>query len=654
MAPKDSDDQTESGRGRGSSPTDRSPANPGTSNKDDDPVHPESIGPYQIIEVLGEGGMAVVYRARQSEPVRREVALKILKLGLDSHQVVERFERERQALAVMEHPSIAQVYDAGISESGRPYFVMEIVRGVPLHQFCDERSLTTRERIRLFIQVCGAVQHAHHKGVIHRDLKPSNVLVVDSDGTPLPKVIDFGIAKATEEGLTEQRFVTGTDWPIGTPVYMSPEQMGLDGLDVDTRTDIYSLGVMLYQLLVGDLPFDPDSYRGWGAFGAVLVREPPAPSYRVGQLDDRTDSPQAAGDPHRTGAPTLRRELKGDLDCIVMKAMERERDHRYQTANGLAMELQRYLDDQPVLARAPSRRYRLQKFVRRHRAAVGLGSALGVLLVGFAATQFVQARILAQARDTAAAARDVADLRRAQAEGVLDYMLSDLRDKLEPVGRLDILSDVGARTLDYFSSIPEEEFSEEELVNRSRAFYQTGDVRIQEGNLELAAQAFGESLRLARELSGRDPDNLEWLFNLGQSHFGVGSVAFGQGDLDGAQGEFQAYRAVSERLVSEHPENLDYQLELGYSYTNIGAVFQERGDLDGAAEQFTRSLEVKQTLAGREPDSSPRQLDLANSYNTVGIVLGELGELHSALDHLISDVSIMESLTQLEPSNMVF
>lgn len=584
--------------------------------------------------------MGVVYRAQQSEPVRREVALKILKLGLDSRQVVERFERERQALAVMEHPSIAQVYDAGISETGRPYFVMELVRGVRLNQFCDERSLGTRERIRLFIQICGAVQHAHQKGVIHRDLKPSNVLVVDSDGTPLPKVIDFGIAKATEEGLTEQRFMTRTDLPMGTPVYMSPEQTGLDGLDVDTRTDIYSLGVILYQLLVGDLPFDPGSYRGWGAFGAMPLREPPSPSYRVRQLDEGTETPQAAEDPHRRSATALRRELKGDLDCIVMKAMEKERDRRYQTASDLAMELQRYLDNQPVLARGPSRRYWVKKFVRRHRVAVGLGSTFGVLVVGFTIS-------LAQARD-------VADLRRVQAEGVLDFMLSDLRDQLEPVGRLDILNDVGERTVDYFASIPESEFSEEELVNRSRAFYQTGDVRIQEGNLELAGQAFNESLRLARELSGRDPNNLDWLFNLGQSHFGVGDVFLARGELDAAQEQFEAYRDVSERLVSEHPENLDYQLELGYSYGNIGVVFEARGDFEGAAEQLDRSLEVNQTLVDRDPEDPARQLDLALGHSWVGVARGQLGQLQQALAHLSSGVSIIDSLTQREPSNMVW
>jgi len=348
----------------------------------------------------------------------------------------------------------------------------------------------------------------------------------------------------------------------------------------------------------------------------------------------------------RTDASTLARELRGDLDWIVMKAIAKDRSHRYETAESLAMELLRYLDDQPVLARAPSTRYRMGKFARRHKVGVAFAATLGVLLVGVTINQTIQAERIRLARD-------LADTRRGQAEGLIDFMLGDLREKLAPIGRLEILNDVGAQAQEYFGSIPEEEFSEEELMNRSRAFYQIGDVRIQEGNFDLAAPAFGESLRQARELSGRNPDNLEWLFNLGQSHFGVGNLFFERGELDGAQEHFEAYREVSERLVTEHPENLDYQLELGYSYTNIGAVLEARGDLDGAVEQLTRSLEVKQTLVDREPANPRRQLDLARSHNWVGVVLGQLGQLDQGLAHLRSEVLIINSLTEGEPSNMV-
>lgn len=359
---------------------------------------PERIGPYRLLEVLGQGGMGVVYHAEQTEPVSRRVALKIIKLGMETKEVLARFEAERQALALMDHPGIARVYDAGVT-SGRPYFVMELVRGLPITDYCDRERLSTRERTHLFIQVCEAVQHAHQKGVIHRDLKPTNVLVSVQDGKPVPKIIDFGIAKAMHRRLTDQTLVTHVGQIIGTPAFMSPEQLEGMVLDVDTRADIYSLGVTLYLLLTGHLPFDPEEVEKSGSTPAAYMREhdPPRPSTRVTTAQSR----QGVADKRQTDVSHLRRALRGDLDWIVLKAMARDRARRYETANALALDLERHLRDEPVTARPPSASYRAAKFARRHRLAVAAVAALALTLVGFASATAVQARRIARERDRA-------------------------------------------------------------------------------------------------------------------------------------------------------------------------------------------------------------------------------------------------------------
>jgi non-specific serine/threonine protein kinase/serine/threonine-protein kinase len=365
-------------------------------------VAPERIGPYRLLDVLGEGGMGIVYHAEQTEPVSRRVALKIIKLGMDTKEVVARFDAERQALALMDHPAIARVYDAGMTEGGRPYFVMELVPGQPITDYCDRERLDTRERLRLFIQVCQAVQHAHQKGVIHRDLKPSNILVTIQDGKPVPKIIDFGIAKAMHRRLTDQTLVTHVGEIIGTPAFMSPEQLEGVVLDVDTRADIYSLGVTLYLLLTGNLPFDPDELNKSGASAVAYIREhdPPRPSARV----TTAHSPKTLAENRRTDMPHLQRALKGDLDWIVLKAMARDRSRRYETTNGLALDLERHLRDEPVSARPPSTRYRAAKFVKRHRGGVVFAAALAAMLLAFAVATAVQARRVTHERDRAEAA----------------------------------------------------------------------------------------------------------------------------------------------------------------------------------------------------------------------------------------------------------
>ena len=343
-----------------------------------------SIGPYKLLQRIGEGGCGVVYMAAQEQPVRRRVALKIIKLGMDTKNVVARFEAERQALALMDHPNIARVLDAGATDAGRPYFVMELVRGVKITEYCDQNELDTQDRLKLFIQVCQAIQHAHQKGVIHRDIKPSNILVTIIDGQPVPKVIDFGIAKAIEGRLTDNTIFTAYEQFIGTPAYMSPEQAVMSGVDVDTRSDIYSLGVLLYELLTGRTPFETDELLKRGIDGlrrTLQEREPQRPSALVTTLQGSALIQIAR---HRHAEPLkLVSLLRGDLDWIVIRALEKDRARRYETANGLAMDVQRHLDNEPVVARPPSRLYRLQKLVRRNKVTfVAAGMVALALIVG--------------------------------------------------------------------------------------------------------------------------------------------------------------------------------------------------------------------------------------------------------------------------------
>ena len=349
------------------------------------------IGPYKLLEKIGGGGMGVVYMAEQLHPVHRKVALKIIKPGMDSGQVIARFEAERQALTMMEHPNIARVLDAGTTESGRPYFVMELVKGIPITDYCDQAQLSTRQRLELFIQICHAVQHAHQKGVIHRDIKPGNVLVTLHDDRPVPKVIDFGIAKAMSQQLTEKTLFTNFAQMIGTPLYMSPEQAQISGLDVDTRSDIYSLGVLLYELLTGTTPFDKNRLLE-AAYDEMrrIIREeePPRPSTRISTLGSKL----AAISAHRNTDPKkLGQLMRGELDWIVMKSLEKDRTRRYATANGLAADVGRYLKDEPVVALPATAVYRLRKLVLRNRlvfAAVGAVAAALVIGLGLSLLMF--------------------------------------------------------------------------------------------------------------------------------------------------------------------------------------------------------------------------------------------------------------------------
>jgi len=455
------------------------------------------IGPYRIAAKMGEGGCGEVYLAEQQQPVRRRVALKIIKLGMDTRAVIARFNAERQALAMMDHPGIAKVFDAGATSAGRPYFVMELVSGLKITEFCDKAKLDLRGRLDLFTQVCHAIQHAHQKGVVHRDIKPSNILVAWQDGRPCPKVIDFGIAKATEDRLSDHTVLTAQSQLMGTPAYMSPEQADMSGLDIDTRSDVYSLGALLYELLTGRTPFDPKELTQSGMQElrrTICEKDPPCPSALLASLGGEDLAAVARArrmEPHKLVAL-----IRGDLDCIAMKALEKDRGRRFQTANGLGADIQRFLDNEPISARPPSRVYQFGKLARRNRALfLGVAAVAAALIAGLAASMWLLRQETQARRRAVEAEQREASLRRdAEAREKITQALMLLNE--EKFGEAETIIDaLGAASVRPEAAGPLRLLGEWHALN---------------GRLDLAAQKF-EPLIQIDQAEGWDRATLDFL-----------------------------------------------------------------------------------------------------------------------------------------------
>ncbi len=571
------------------------------------------IGPYKILQQIGEGGFGVVYMAEQQEPVQRRVALKIIKLGMDTKQVIARFEAERQALAMMDHPNIARVLDAGATETGRPYFVMELVKGISVTEYCDKGKLSMRQRLDLFLDVCHAVQHAHQKGVIHRDIKPSNVLVTLHDTRPVPKVIDFGIAKATSHRLTEKTLFTEFRYFIGTPEYMSPDQAEISGLDVDTRTDIYSLGVLLYELLTGTTPFDSQTLRA-GGYGEIqrIIREvePPKPSTRLGTLEGKEGTDIALF--RRAEPGSLSRLMRGDLDWVVMKALEKDRTRRYQSASELAGDIERYLENQPVIAGPPSVGYKFRKFVQRHRLGVTAVALIAVALVtglGLATAGFVQARREAQ-----------------RSQQIADFLQS-LFVSTSPDQAISADADV-ERVLVTAREVFGNDHATVAATLSSRALQLQS-----EGDLEGAEALYRESMRLWSEQFGAD--DIHVANTLGR----LGILLVTKGDDEAAE---EALReSVRIALAQPGADNLAVSETLAV----LGGFLVNQSKFDEAAAFLRESIRIRKQLAPHQ------RFQIALTINSLVNVVAMAG-MDAEADELMPE--LLESWRRAVPADSTF
>jgi eukaryotic-like serine/threonine-protein kinase len=552
------------------------------------------VGPYRLLERVGAGGMGEVWLAEQRQPVRRQVALKVIKAGMDTREVVARFEAERQALALMNHPNIAGVYDAGATPEGRPYFAMEYVHGIPITEYCDKQRLNIRERLALFMDVCAAVQHAHQKGVIHRDIKPSNVLVTTQDEKHTPKIIDFGVAKATSQRLTERTVFTELGQLIGTPEYMSPEQAEMTNLDIDTRTDVYSLGVLLYELLAGVRPFDSKELRRAGL--AEIQRtlredEPPRPSSRIGGSGEASTS---SATNRRADLRSLTRALEGDLDWITMKALEKDRVRRYATAHALALDVERHLNGEAVLAGPPSGLYRVRKLVRRHRGMfLSAGAVALVLVVGIVGTSW--ALVQARRAERQAAASAVEARRQTAIAGTVNAFLNqDLLAAVAPSARrgqgkdvsMREVLDVAAERIDQASKAGGR-FAGEPLVEA--AIRTTLGATYRElGEYAAAERQLRRGLELRRTALGNMHQETVWLMNQ------LALLHWRQGRLNEAEPlSREAYDVGLQLLGPSHPDVLAYEM-------NLANLFRAKGRYTEAEPLYERNLEAKQRVLGAE------------------------------------------------------
>ena len=598
------------------------------------------IGPYKLIRVLGEGGMGIVYLAEQDEPIRRQVALKVIKPGMDSTRIIARFEAEKQALALLDHPNIAHVYDAGTTENARPYFVMEYVKGLPITEHCDRQKLTIEDRLGLFLQICQAVHHAHQKGIIHRDIKPSNILVSTRDDQAAPKIIDFGVAKAISQPLTERTQLTEQGQLFGTPEYMSPEQANIGNEDIDTRSDIYSLGVLLYVLLTGVLPFDSETLRQGGLDHirqVILDTEPEKPSTRLTSLGQEANS---AAENRCTAVATLAKRLHRELEWIPLKAMRKERKERYQSALELAEDIENYLSGAALTAGPPTTIYRLKKFVRRNRAFVTGAAAVLVVVVAGMITSTVFA--IGQTH-----ARAEAERQETLARAVSDFFTEDVFQAVSPFGTEG--REATARSLlDIASENVQEKFAEEPLVE-ALICSKLGGIYRHLGELKIAEQHIERALLIQSELLGPEhTDTLNTIYSQISLYFDWGRS---EEALPLAVKVLEARRRV---LGEEHPDTVLSRFQVAASYRDVGRydeaeplyietlevirrVFDEEsiqalvcaeglarmysqwGKYDKAEPLFLETLETKRRVLGEDHPSTLTSLNtLAESYRKQG------------------------------------
>ena len=599
---------------------------------------------YRVVEKIGEGGMGEVFHAEQLEPVRRRVALKVIKRGMDTKEVIARFETERQALALMNHRSIARVFDAGSTAQGRPYFAMEYVDGIPITDYCDRHRLDPKQRIELFRTVCSAVQHAHQKGIIHRDLKPSNILVRVEAGRPVPKVIDFGISKATSQRLTEKTLFTQRGQWVGTPEYMSPEQAEAGGLDIDTRTDVYSLGVVLYELLVGAKPFDPATLRRAGfdeVRRVIREEEPPKPSTRFTSLGD--DSSTAARN-RRVEPEALQRVLRGDLDAIAMKALEKDRTLRYGSPQELSEDIGRFLNDEPVSATPPSALYRTRKFVRRHRLAVAAATAVAAAVLAGSAVALWQARIahLERAR---------AERRFDEVRALANSVVYEIYDGIEELpGSTPVRELVVRRAEEYLGSLAAEAHDDIELQKElAGARLRIGDVlgapyHASLGDYTSARANYLQAVEMLESAVSTAPDDPEIYRLLTDGRLNLGRIELVGGNSETALATFAKAREAIRRGLALEPGNTAHLGRLSTVNEAIAVLHETGGNFRSALAIHRENLELDLARADARPDDLDARRNVAIARGRLAATLEVLGNTAGAAEELRMAVKGFESI----------
>jgi serine/threonine protein kinase len=611
-------------------------AHPPAFTVDDAPIAESpgtTIGPYRLLEIIGDGGFGVVFAAEQTEPVRRKVALKVLKPGMDTRQVVARFEAERQALAIMDHPNVAKVFDGGATASGRPYFVMELVKGAPITEFCDQNHLSPRQRLDLFTSVCQAVQHAHQKGIVHRDLKPSNVLVSRHDTTPIVKVIDFGVAKALGQELTEKTLFTGIAQIIGTPLYMSPEQAGMSDLDVDTRSDIYSLGVLLYELLTGTTPFTKERFKK-AAFDEIrrIIREeePPRPSTR---LSGSTESLASISAQRQMEPAKLTKLVRGDLDWIVMKCLEKDRGRRYATASGLAADVHRYLADEPVQACPPSTWYRIRKFARRNKGPVIAATVIVLCLVAGMIGTTAGLVWAVRERDEKARALTAETQARVKAMAALRDMTDEIVEN--QMARNANLSDENKeflrKTIAHYEGLAAltADDAESRLI-RAEGNLRVGRLRYRLGEFRDAEAADHAAVALYGQLAAEFPNVAEHRYDLGRCHNNLAVLSFSTGRLADAEAEFREAVAHFKPLAAEFPTRIEFRQDLARAQSNMGVLFFRTSRLSDSESAMKEALAIRKQLAGEFPTRPEFRGELAQNHSNLGLLFKTTGRTADA------------------------